>query len=244
MTPDEIIARLLHRDASVLVLDKPAGLPVHAGPKGGPNLEQFLDPLRFGLPSPPRLAHRLDKDTSGCLVLGRHQRAIARLGALFAEGRAEKTYLAVVAGCPPAPEGVIDAPLTRRDHDRRSWWMKVDAAGQPSRTRYRVLGSASGVSTVELVPETGRTHQLRVHMAHLGCPIVGDGVYGGNRARGIDRHMHLHAARIVLPYETGKPPLDVTAPVPAHMRALVNLSLTPSVTRAPEPVTLPFSGGT
>ncbi len=219
-TPDDIAARLLHRDGLMLIIDKPAGLAVHAGPKGGQVLEDLLGGLMFGLPDRPALAHRLDKDTSGCLVLGRHRRATADLGKLFSSGRVKKTYLAVLVGAPPADEGLIDAPLARRSHDRRSWWMKVDAEGQPSLTRYRVLARGGGTSVVELTPETGRTHQLRVHMAHLGCPIVGDGVYGGDRARGVDPSMHLHAYRIIVPLRANKPAIDVTAPIPAHMRAL------------------------
>lgn len=223
MTPDDLLARVLHRDGLMLVIDKPAGIPVHAGPKGGANLELFLDGLRFGLPERPALAHRLDKDTSGCLVLGRHRRATADLGALFASGAIQKTYWAVVAGGPPETEGIVDAALAKKGDDKRSWWMKVDPAGQPSRTRWRVLGTGAGVSFVELAPETGRTHQLRVHMAHLGCPIVSDAVYGGDRARGIDRNLHLHARRIVVPLRKNKPPVDVSAPVPGHMRALLAL---------------------
>jgi tRNA pseudouridine32 synthase / 23S rRNA pseudouridine746 synthase len=216
-----IAERLLHRDGLMLVIDKPAGLAVHKGPKGGIVLEDLLDDLRFGLPERPALAHRLDKDMSGCLVLGRHRRATADLGHLFASGRVRKTYIAVLVGAPPADEGVVDAPLARRDHDRRSWWMRVDANGQESLTRYRVLARGGGTSVVELSPETGRTHQLRVHMAHLGCPIVGDGVYGGDRARGVDPRLHLHARRIVVPLRPNKPPVDVSAPIPEHMRVLV-----------------------
>lgn len=226
MTPEDLLARLLHRDAMMLVIDKPAGLPVHAGPKGGANLEQFLDALRFGLPQRPALAHRLDKDTSGCLVLGRHRQATARLGELFAGGKIQKTYWAVVAGGPPEDSGMIDAPLARRSHDRRSWWMKVDEAGQPSQTEWRVIGRGAGVSVLELRPHTGRTHQLRVHMAHLGCPIVGDGVYGGDRARGIDRRLHLHARAIDIPYHSKKPAIKVVAPVPEHMKSLMTLAST------------------
>jgi 23S rRNA-/tRNA-specific pseudouridylate synthase len=130
----------------------------------------------------------------------------------------------VVAGGPPTDEGVVDAPLDKRSHDRRSWWMRVDPAGLPSRTLWRVLGRGAGVSMVELTPETGRTHQLRVHMAHLGCPIVGDGVYGGDRARGIDRHLHLHARHLSIPIYPKKPPILVEAPLPPHMNSLVSLT--------------------
>ena len=109
---DEMLARVLHRDGLMLVIDKPAGLPVHRGPKGGPNLEASFDALRFGLPRPPVLAHRLDKDTSGCLVLGRHRKATASLGLLFKHGKISKTYWAIVEGGPAADEGTIDMPLS------------------------------------------------------------------------------------------------------------------------------------
>src|SRR5271167_2055929 len=178
MTPDELLGRLLYRDGLMLIIDKPAGLPVHAGPRGGANLEAWFDALRFGLPHPPALAHRLDRDTSGCLVLGRHPKALRRLGALFAAGKIEKVYWAVVAGKPAEPEGTIDAPL-RKETRRTGWRMEIDPAGQRAVTGYRVLASAEGRSWLELRPRTGRTHQIRVHCATLGCPVVGDPTYGG-----------------------------------------------------------------
>src|SRR5262247_4105534 len=113
MTPEEIVARLIYRDGLMLVLDKPAGLAVHKGPKGGTSLEDYFDALRFGLPRPPSLAHRLDRDTSGCLVLGRHRKALATLGKLFKHGNVGKTYWAVVEGGPEADEGRIDMALGR-----------------------------------------------------------------------------------------------------------------------------------
>jgi len=189
-TQEELLARLLYRDALMLIIDKPAGLAVHPGPKGGPNLEDLLDGLRFGLPRRPELAHRLDRDTSGCLVLGRHHRALRRLGRLFAAGRVDKTYWAVVEGGPPEAQGRIDLPLGRRNR-QRGWWMKVDPDGLPSTTEYRVLGRADPLTWLELRPLTGRTHQLRVHAAHatgLGAPIVGDRLYGRP-----DRRLMLHA---------------------------------------------------
>src|SRR5688572_7823707 len=145
LSPAETQARLLYRDGLILVLDKPAGLPVHAGPGGGPNLEQCFDALRFGLPRPPSLAHRLDRDTSGCLVLGRHRKALAELGRLFKNGRIAKTYWAVVEGGPDADEGRIDLPLGRLDVTR-GWWMKHDPAGQPAQTTWRVLGRHDGLT--------------------------------------------------------------------------------------------------
>ncbi|MDE2329604.1 MAG: RNA pseudouridine synthase [Bradyrhizobium sp.] len=139
LSAEEIQARVLHRDGLMLVIDKPAGLPVHRGPKGGANLETSFDALRFGLPRPPVLAHRLDRDTSGCLVLGRHRKATASLGLLFKHGRVSKTYWAVVEGGPAEDEGTIDMPLGRLNAER-GWWQKPDPNGQPAVTRWKVLG--------------------------------------------------------------------------------------------------------
>src|SRR5919198_2129194 len=146
MTPDELRTRLLYRDGLILIVDKPAGLRVHAGPGGGDTLERHLDALRFGLPKPPALAHRLDRDTSGCLVLGRHRKALAKLGRLFAAGLVEKTYWAVVVGAPPEPAGRIELPLRKVTRKTAGWKMTVDPVdGQAAVTDYRVLGrSADG----------------------------------------------------------------------------------------------------
>src|SRR5690349_4444311 len=139
VSPDEMLARVLHRDGLMLIIDKPPGLSVHRGPKGGPSLEDYFDALRYGLPRRPELAHRLDKDTSGCLVLGRHRKALAHLGLLFKHRRIGKTYWAVVEGGPDADEGTIDLPLGRLD-DRIGWWMKPDPNGLPSVTKWAVMG--------------------------------------------------------------------------------------------------------
>jgi tRNA pseudouridine32 synthase/23S rRNA pseudouridine746 synthase len=218
-TPDALQARVLHRDGLVIVLDKPAGLPVHSGPKGGPNLAVLLPHLSFGLPRPPKLAHRLDKDTSGCLVLARHPKAWKLAGDLFAQSRARKTYWAVVEGEPDDEAGTIELPLAPKSPDR-GWWMKVDEAGQPATTHWRVLGRGTGegrpFAWMELQPVTGRTHQLRVHAAAMGWPIVGDAVYGtADRFSGPP--MQLHARRIELPLSKTGAPLAVEAPVPRHM---------------------------
>ncbi|MFD1333627.1 RluA family pseudouridine synthase [Methylopila musalis] len=212
--PDDLTARVLHRDGLMLVVDKPAGLPVHAGPKGGLNLESMFHALRFGLPRDPALAHRLDKDTSGCLVLGRHRKALARLGKLFANGRVGKTYWAVTRGAPEADEGRIDAALAKRSPDR-GWWMAVDPAGQPSSTEWRVLARGAGLAFVEFTPLTGRTHQIRVHAAHLGMPLLGDPIYGAEPAGGA--RLHLHARSVRVPMRENQPPVTVTAPPPPHM---------------------------
>ena len=139
LSAEQIQARVLHRDGLMLVIDKPAGIPVHRGPKGGANLEASFEALRFGLPRPPVLAHRLDRDTSGCLVLGRHRKATASLGLLFKHGKISKTYWAVVEGEPGEDEGIIDIPLGRLNHER-GWWQKPDPNGLPSVTKWRVLG--------------------------------------------------------------------------------------------------------
>ncbi|MDE2579654.1 MAG: RNA pseudouridine synthase [Hyphomicrobiales bacterium] len=219
MSPEEIEARILHRDGMMLIIDKPPGVPVHRGPKGGENLEDYFDALRFGLPRPPALAHRLDKDTSGCLVLGRHRKALERLGQLFKRGEVDKIYWAVVQGGPPADEGFIDMPLGRLDATR-GWWMKPDANGLPAQTRWRVLGRAPGLAFLALEPLTGRTHQLRVHCASSGFPILGDPVYGAreNYTNPAAPPLHLHAREIVVPMARNGPPTKVRAPAPAHMR--------------------------
>lgn len=210
----DIGARLLYRDALLLVIDKPAGLPVHPGPRGGETLTDHLDALRFGLPRRPEAAHRLDRDTSGCLALGRHAKALARLGKLFSGNAIEKTYWAVVSGGPAADHGTIDMPLGRRSSDPRSWWMKADPAGDPALTHWRVLGRGGGLTWLELKPVTGRTHQLRVHCAESGWAILGDPIYGG-APRG--SALHLHARALSIPLYPKREPITVEAPAPGHM---------------------------
>ncbi len=209
--------RLLYRDALMLVIDKPAGIPVHKGSGGGENLEQYFDELRFGLPRLPALAHRLDRDTSGCLVLGRNRHGLATLGKLFEQNHIEKTYWAVVKGTPKESQGIIDAPLAKVSERKDRWQMKVDAGGLPSLTAYRVMGTSGAHSWIEFKPKTGRTHQLRVHSAALGCPILGDKIYGEADASGLQ----LHARAITIPLYAKKEPITVTAPVPPHMQALL-----------------------
>jgi tRNA pseudouridine32 synthase/23S rRNA pseudouridine746 synthase len=215
MTPEEIVARLLYRDGLMLVIDKPAGFAVHKGPKGGESLEDYFGALRFGLPRAPALAHRLDRDTSGCLVLGRHRKALAELGRLFKGGRVGKTYWAVVEGAPAEDEGRIDLPLGRKDATR-GWWMKHDPQGQPSVTTWKVMGRTEHLTWLALEPLTGRTHQLRVHCAAKGWPIVGDSVYGSAPRAG-GPVLHLHSREIVVPLYKNRAPINVSAPVPLHM---------------------------
>lgn len=222
MREAELLERLLYRDGLCLIIDKPAGLPVHAGPGGGANLEQYLGALRFGLPHPPGLAHRLDRDTSGCLVLGRHRKALSRLGKLFQSGGVEKTYWAVTAGVPAAAEGRIELPLKKLSNRTGGWKMVIDPEGQAAVTEYRVLGTGNGpagekLAWIECKPKTGRTHQIRVHLAALGAPILGDPQYGDDGAE--RRPLHLLARAVAFKLYPKKPPVEAEAPVPPHMRA-------------------------
>ncbi len=208
LTADLLRRRVLHLDDAVLILDKPGGLAVHKGTGTQHDLEQFL-PLLFDGP-PPRLAHRLDMDTSGCLVLGRTADAAARLGRLFSQRRVEKRYWALVRGRPETEAGVIDQPLRKLpgpEGDR----MRPDASAPPAVTRWRLLGTAAEVSWLELQPETGRTHQLRAHCALMGWPILGDRLYGRDQIP----PLLLHARSISFQLERARAPITATAPVPA-----------------------------
>jgi tRNA pseudouridine32 synthase/23S rRNA pseudouridine746 synthase len=231
ITAEQMVSRLLYRDGLMLVIDKPAGIAVHRGPKGGESLQDHFDALRFGLPRRPALAHRLDRDTSGCLVLGRHRKALAQLGKLFKSGAIGKIYWAAVEGGPDGDEGQIELPLGRRDMSR-GWWMKHDPAGQPAMTKWTVVGRSpndparpdggKAITWLALEPLTGRTHQLRVHCAAMGWPIRGDSIYGtaSRQHRLKDGPMlHLHAREIVVPLYKNRAPVRVVAPIPAHMRA-------------------------
>jgi tRNA pseudouridine32 synthase/23S rRNA pseudouridine746 synthase/23S rRNA pseudouridine1911/1915/1917 synthase len=224
-----------------LIIDKPAGLPVHAGPGGGPNLEQSLDALRFGLPNPPALAHRLDRDTSGCLVLGRHRKALRKLGLLFSSGQVDKTYWAIVQGRPATPTGTIDLPLKKLTQ-RIGWRMTVAKADDPDAqkaiTDYRLLGSDGDISWLELKPRTGRTHQIRVHCAEIGCPLIGDPNYGPDAAanRAAEAKLHLHARAISLPLYPKRDAITAEAQPPQHMlEALRRCGYVASETSATQP---------
>jgi len=222
---------VLYRDGMMLIIDKPHGLPVHAGPKGGETLADHLDALRFGLPRAPELAHRLDKDTSGCLVLGRHAKALALLGKMFANGSVGKTYVAVIEGAPAEDAGRIDQPLAKRS-PHRGWWMQAVPKGTPGAqeaiTDYRVLHRAGGFAVMALSPVTGRTHQLRAHLSNLGHPIFGDAIYGGASRLPGGPKLHLHSHRIVVPLKANGPAVAASAPLPPHIcETLSALGLSP-----------------
>lgn len=218
MTPDAhangLENRVLHRDSNLIILDKPAGLAVHGGPRTHEHVEGMLSTLTFGLRQPPRLAHRLDRDTAGCLVLARHDKALSRMGRLFAAGRVAKTYWAVVAGRPTGDSGRIALPLAKVS-GRQGWRMVGDPAGQAAVTDWRLLGAGDGFSWLELTPCTGRTHQIRVHCASsLGCPILGDPVYGTGGGGGL----LLLARAVSIPYWADRPPVAAVAEPPAPMQ--------------------------
>lgn len=199
---------VLFRDARFVVLDKPAGLAVHAGPRGGASVEDCF-PLLSRRKDGPWLAHRLDADTAGCLLVALRRAALLAAQAAFAEGLVKKTYWAVVRGAPAEAAGTIEAKLLRVSM-KSGWRMVADAGGQTAVTDWRVLGRGDDIAWLELSPRTGRTHQIRVHCALLGCPVLGDPVYGGGPGR-----LHLLARAIALPLE---PSVEATAEPPTHMR--------------------------
>ncbi|MDZ5648850.1 RluA family pseudouridine synthase [Nitrospirillum sp. BR 11828] len=229
-TPEEMRARVLHQDADVLIVDKPYGLPVHYGTKSTDHLERYLPWLVAEDAPAPRLAHRLDKDTTGCLVLGLNETASTRLGKLFLAGRVGKRYWAVVKGRPAAAEGRIELPLIKRQVPGCSRMMVDHEEGKHALTEWRVVAEGAGadgqaLSWLELTPRTGRMHQLRAHCEAMGWPMLGDPIYGrdwrveGGRERAPTVPLHLHARWVALPWgPLAEPPLTATAPLPPHMR--------------------------
>ncbi len=195
-----------------VVLNKPAGLAVHPGPADGPSVEDFFPELSRRKDG-PWLAHRLDADTSGCLLVALRKAPLLAAQAAFAEGRVVKTYWAVVVGGPEADAGEIRAPIVKRS-TAQGWRMETDASGQPAHTSWRVLGRGDGLAWLELTPHTGRTHQIRVHAAHEGWPILGDPLYGRP-----GEGLHLLARSLQVPVE---PPISATAPPPQAMRAALS----------------------
>lgn len=203
--------RVLFIDGEAIVLDKPCGLPVDTPRRGGVSIESQLRDLRFGFRSSPTPMHRLDQDTSGCLLFARNARARASLQQAFETRQVEKYYLAVVGSGVPGDEGTIDVPLGKRSSAEAGWRMVADPDGQQAVTKWRRLAVRDGRTLVEFRPLTGRTHQIRVHAREaFGTGIVGDRVYGIPGGE-----MLLHASRLVVP-RASKPAIDVTAPLPEH----------------------------
>jgi 23S rRNA pseudouridine955/2504/2580 synthase len=217
-----LTGRILYRDDQVLVLDKPAGLAVQGGSRTGRHLDAMLEALRFG-GERPRLVHRLDRDTSGVLVLARTLAAAAALARGFQRNAVGKRYWAVVVGVPKAAAGRIDLPLVKKAGPAGERMDQDPLRARRAVTRYRVVERAGRrAAWLEFEPLTGRTHQLRVHARALGTPILGDGKYGGAAAfpgREWSRvRLHLHARSITFPHPGGGT-LTVEAPLPEDLRA-------------------------
>jgi tRNA pseudouridine32 synthase/23S rRNA pseudouridine746 synthase len=208
---------ILFEDAEALVIDKPGGLPIETPRKGGAALGDQLEALKLGFHFPPVPVHRLDTDTSGCLLLARNPKALRRFAMAFEERSVGKRYLGVLAGVPSQSEGTVELALSKISSAEAGWRMILARKGKPSVTHWRVLAEHGGRALIEFRPETGRTHQIRVHAASgIGVPLLGDPVYGS--ATGASRTM-LHAAGLEVP-RAGKSPIVAAAPLPADFAAL------------------------
>lgn len=209
--------RTLFIDGEAIIIDKPAGLPVDPPRDGGLSLENHLASLTFGFHRWPTAVHRLDRDTSGCLLLARNPKSHKRYAAAFEKGEVSKTYLAVVDGVPEASEGQIDLPLIKTSSAEAGWRMIVDhKKGKRAITDWRLIASHEGKALIAFMPQTGRTHQIRVHAAQgLGFPIVGDPVYG-TAIPGTP--MLLHGRALSVP-RANKAPVAAKAPLPERFLA-------------------------
>jgi tRNA pseudouridine32 synthase/23S rRNA pseudouridine746 synthase len=208
---------ILFEDGEALVIDKPAGLPLDRPRAGGESLDDYLETLRLGFQREPAPVHRLDRDTSGCLLLARNPKALKRFSAAFEARVVDKRYLGIVAGPVAGESGTIELALSKISSAEAGWRMIPAKKGKPAITHWRKLAEIDGLTLVEFHPETGRTHQIRVHAAAgLGAALLGDPVYGDGA--GAARTM-LHAAGLVVRRE-GKPPVSAHAPLPADFRAL------------------------
>lgn len=212
---------ILFEDGEALVIDKPAGLPLDTPRSGGPSLDDYLHTLKLGFAREPWPVHRLDRDTSGCLLLARNPKALKRFSAAFEHRLVAKVYLGIVAGKVEGDHGVIDLAMTKISSAADGWRMILAKKGKPALTRWRKLAENENGTLVEFRPETGRTHQIRVHALHgLGAALVGDIRYGDyEKTKGGPRRTMLHASRITITRD-GKPPVDAHAPMPDDFIAL------------------------
>jgi 23S rRNA pseudouridine955/2504/2580 synthase len=222
LTEDEaafVQEMVLAKGRDWFMLNKPPGLATQGGTKTVQHLDRLLDGLADDEGQRPKLVHRLDKDTSGVLLVARSARAAGHFSKAFSGRTARKVYWALITGVPSAEEGLIDAPLAKQPGTGGEKMHVDEENGLPARTRYRLIDRAGNrAAWVELQPLTGRTHQLRAHMAAIGHPIVGDAKYGGAEAfltGGISRKLHLHARRLKIEGLDGKP-IDYTAELPSH----------------------------
>ena len=225
-------AMVIHKDDAALVLNKPPGLATQGGTKTDEHVDRLLDALWYEVDGRPKLVHRLDKDTSGALLVGRTARAAGHFAKAFSSRSARKVYWAIIIGHPNIEDGMIELPIAKQPGTGGEKMHVDEKEGSPARTRYRVIDRAgNNACWVELQPFTGRTHQLRVHMAAIGHPIVGDGKYGGRESfltGTISRKMHLHARRLRVDHPDGGQ-IDVRADLPSHFaETLVALGFTES----------------
>lgn len=214
---------VIHKDPDVLVIDKPAGLAVQGGTGLVRHIDGLLDGLIFDAPERPRLVHRLDRDTSGVMVLARHRKAAAHLGRSFNGKAARKIYWAVTVGIPEINQGRIDLAIHKMPARGGEKMIVDEDEGKRAVTLYSLIErSGNRLAWLAFWPRTGRTHQIRVHAAAMQTPILGDGKYGGADAfvqsDAVPQQLHLHAREISLPHPSGKGMLRVVADLPPHMR--------------------------
>ena len=221
----DLSRRILFEDGEALVIDKPAGLPLDRPRAGGESLEDHIESLKLGFHRPPLPVHRLDRDTSGCLLLARNAKAHKRFSAAFEARQVEKVYLGVLAGEAPGDEGTIALKLSKISSVKDGWRMIAAKKGKDAVTHWRVIErrqapTGAPLTLIEFRPETGRTHQIRVHaLTGLGHPLLGDPIYGeGKPGHGAKRTM-LHAASLTVA-RGDKPPIVAHAPIPADFAAL------------------------
>ncbi len=216
---------ILFEDGEALIIDKPGGLPLDRPRAGGACLEDYLEQLKLGFQRAPQAVHRLDRDTSGCLLMARNPKALKRFSAAFEARLVDKRYLGIVAGPVAGEDGTIELSLAKISSEKDGWRMIAARKGKPAITHWRVIARIGELTLVEFRPQTGRTHQIRVHAAHaFGHALLGDPVYGagaggdGDGGSGAARTM-LHAAGLTLARQ-GKPPVHAEAAMPADFAAL------------------------
>jgi tRNA pseudouridine32 synthase/23S rRNA pseudouridine746 synthase len=208
---------ILFEDGEALVIDKPAGLPLDRPRAGGASLDDRLGELRLGFQRAPQPVHRLDRDTSGCLLLARNPKALKRFSAAFEARQVKKSYLGLVAGELEDASGTIDLALAKVSSASEGWRMIPSHKGKPAVTHWTRLAAKDGITLVEFTPVTGRTHQIRIHaLAGLGHPLVGDPIYGERDPRA--RRTLLHASALTL-FRGEKPPIAAVAPLPHDFAA-------------------------
>lgn len=219
---------VIHKDKEIIVINKPPGIATQGGTGITKHVDMLLPALQYDADAPPKLVHRIDKDTSGILILARTGKVATELQKLFAFKNLQKTYLALTVGVPQPYEGEIESYIekaSKEDYEK----MRSGDEGKKAVTEYRVREALAGkFALVELLPITGRTHQLRVHMAEMNCPILGDGKYGGEKSHpggsaGVSGRMHLHAWKVELPAFMGRRPMTLTAELPEHFKRALDI---------------------